>query len=810
MKALITLLIISLNFSFSLNAQVYVKQDAVGLNNGSSWQNAYNNLDTAISKTAAGSIWVAKGNYKPSVTSIFGSYKTFAIKKRIGLYGGFTGNETAFAQRDVTKNITILNGDVGVTGDSTDNTPRVLMMYGAEIDSNTVLDGFTVKGAYYSDYHGYDYGNAAIVIQGSGSNNPIIRNCRITENHGFYGAGVWVRNSSPLITGNEIFNNNAFEGAGIYCSDYLANPQVIGNHIYNNRCVGGYSHLAGGAIKIAAYCAPFIYGNLIENNSADLGGAIANESNYEITVMNNVITHNSGKDGGAIYVNGSGTKFINNLVVGNDAQRSGGAMYLDYTIMECTNNTIAGNSCIEYGGAIYIRDARLIATNNIIYSNTSVQNKPIAIFGQSNLVPRFKYNDIENGLSSIQVIDSNLLVTIWEAGNISKDPGFVDTSNYNFQLTGQSGCINKGLADTTALNLPALDIALNKRLSGNIPDMGCYEFDNTINTLLGLSATPKTIQLQGNGDSTFAISIQGTENWVIYNAPAWLTLNKATGTANVAVQVTAAANADLFNARAGKLLINSNKLNVPAIPVRINQSKGGYIFLSADTVYLSNDNFRNASFTLKANVGWAKTSYGWVRSSPSSGQPGTQNITVTADSNLTGNKRTLQLAFGNDYFNPQISDTIIVVELPTLTKVCAGSTVKFYAGIPNATYQWQVNSGSGFVDINEGAGFTGTSTSTLIIASVFSSSYGTQYKCLVNGTTDPVYTIQIANTWINNSTAWESPSNWSCGKVPDSNTDVIVYGGNLIISSNVTVRSLSVSNGSTVTVQPGYTLTILH
>jgi Viral BACON domain len=810
MKPIITLLTISLIISLSLTAQVYVKQDATGLNNGSSWQNAYTNLDTAISRTAAGSIWVAKGNYKPSVPAIFGPYTVFAITKKIALYGGFNGDETSFAQRDFTKNSTILNGDIGVTGDSTDNTPRVVMIYGSEVDSNTVLDGFTVKGAYYSYGHSYDYDNAAVMISGSGPSNPIVRNCRITENLGFYGAGVWVRNARPLITGNEIFNNTAYEGAGVYCSDYLSDAQVIGNRIYNNRCTGGYSHLAGGAIKVSAYSAPFIYGNLIENNAADYGGAISNESNYEITVMHNIITHNSGKNGGAIYVNGSGTKLINNLIAGNDAQRSGGALYLDYTIMDLTNNTITGNSSIEYGSAIYVHDARLIATNNIIYNNTSVYYKPIAVFAQSSLVPRFKYNNIENGINSVQVADSNLLTTIWEDGNISIDPGFADSLNYNFQLTGQSGCINKALADTTALYLPALDIALNKRISGNIPDMGCYEFDNTANILQGLKIAPNAIQLQGKADSTFAVNIQGTESWSITKAADWLTLNKTTGTGSGSVQVTAAANTNLLTARATKLLVGSNQINVPAIPVRINQSKGGYISLSADTVYISNDNFRSASFTLKSNTYWGINTIGWFRVTPASGQAGNQNIIVTADSNLTGAVRSFQLVVGNEYFNPQISDTIVVVQLPTQTKVCAGSTVKFYAGTPNATYQWQVNSGSGFVNMSDGAGFSGTKTSTLTVINVLSSSYGTQYKCLVNGATGPVYTIQIANTWMNGNTVWESTANWSCGKVPDANTDVIVFGGNTVISSNVTVRSMSVTNGATVTVQPGYTLTILH
>ena len=478
-------------FVFSAHSQVFVNVNAHGANNGSSWKDAFTNLDSAIDQTDSGQIWVAAGTYKPSLNAQYYSFKTFTINKQIALYGGFKGTETRLSQRDVQKNVTILSGDVGTQGVDDDNTPRVVSVIGA-VDSLTIIDGFTITSAYYTDYKGYDYNNGGIYIWCSG--DPEVRNCTIKNNHGFYGGGIYIRgtgtslHSSPLIVNNLIENNSAYQGAGLYLEYTYA--RIIGNKISHNRCEGGYTHLAGGGIKIEAYTSPYIYGNTIDSNYArHYGGGIANESNYSVTIENNIISNDSSQYGGGIYVDFSPTSIINNLIVNNKALSSyfsggGGGLYVNYSYAtNSVNNTMCGNYSDNYGGAVYINDGNTMFTNTIIYNNPTKYGKPIncSNYNRKDWFPKFRNCDIENGVDGLSYLGGIYPAdSIWQTGNQSAYPQFIDTVNNNYQLIAQSPCINAGLLDTSGLMLPPVDVAGNNRIKDGQIDVGCYEFNNAV------------------------------------------------------------------------------------------------------------------------------------------------------------------------------------------------------------------------------------------------------------------------------------------------------------------------------------------
>jgi hypothetical protein len=68
-----------------------------------------------------------------------------------------------------------------------------------------------------------------------------------------------------------------------------------------------------------------------------------------------------------------------------------------------------------------------------------------------------------------------------------------------------------------------------------------------------------------------------------------------------------------------------------------------------------------------------------------------------------------------------------------------------------------------------------------------------------------------AITWIGAvSTAWENPANWSCGVIPGPTSDVTIGAGKtVVVASNPSIATLTLSPTSTFTVNSGYKFTVL-
>ncbi|AEA45197.1 hypothetical protein [Fluviicola taffensis] len=147
---LIFCLIISCANSFA--ARIYVKQNAIGANNGTSWTNAYTSLEWALAFAASGDeIWVASGTYYTS--DMNDPNNSFVLGDNVKLYGNFAGTETNINQRvDLTPatsganrtNETILSGDIGVVGNNSDNAYRVMYLVGNT--TSVFIDGIKIVG----------------------------------------------------------------------------------------------------------------------------------------------------------------------------------------------------------------------------------------------------------------------------------------------------------------------------------------------------------------------------------------------------------------------------------------------------------------------------------------------------------------------------------------------------------------------------------------------------------------------------------------------------------------------------------------
>jgi len=251
----------------------HVKHDATGANNGTSWANAYTDLQDALASPGCGEIRVARGVYVPTA----GTDRdiSFGIRPGQRVYGGFAGTETDLDQRDPAANRTVLSGDIdrddeadadGVLIDVADrrgaNSKRIVLMDGTTaaggIHANTVLDGFAITGAYSV----LESPSAGLYCDGRGDGNdcsPTLRNLLFSANTGDEGGGM--RNdadgngrASPTLE-NVTFRNNVasnFGGAGLYnrawnggdSSPTLTNVTFVGNWgiaMVNDGSYGGDS-----------------------------------------------------------------------------------------------------------------------------------------------------------------------------------------------------------------------------------------------------------------------------------------------------------------------------------------------------------------------------------------------------------------------------------------------------------------------------------------------------------------------------------------------------------------------------------------
>jgi predicted outer membrane repeat protein len=245
---------------------IYVDADAAGpTHDGQSWLTAYMDLQDGLSVAASGDeVWVAEGVYKP--TDAAGRTAAFTLTDGVRLYGGFEGGEVWRHQRDWAANPTVLNGDIGTTGNDSDNVYHVISV--TNVTSSTVLDGFTVIG-----------GNA----DGGGANSS--------------GGGMFNDGGSPT----------------------LLNVTFSGN----------FADAAGGGMYNSNSSAPTLVNVAFSGNSAGSdGGGMFNTGNSNPTLLNVTFSSNSaGNRGGGVYNDSSSPTLHNSILWGNTAAISGSQIY---------------------------------------------------------------------------------------------------------------------------------------------------------------------------------------------------------------------------------------------------------------------------------------------------------------------------------------------------------------------------------------------------------------------------------------------------------------------------------------------------
>jgi hypothetical protein len=145
-------------------------------------------------------------------------------------------------------------------------------------------------------------------------------------------------------------------------------------------------------------------------------------------------------------------------------------------------------------------------------------------------------------------------------------------------------------------------------------------------------------------------------------------------------------------------------------------------------------------------------------------------------------------------------------------QMCPNGNSNIVSNLFGTSYQWQVNTGSGFYNISNNANYSGTNTNTLTLNTIPTSWYGYQFRCFVDGNVSATTTLTFVSNWKGSiDSNWDNAGNWSCNQVPDANSDVVIGCSKAVqLNSNATCRSLTSKQGSSVIVKTGVHLTITH
>ena len=422
---------------------IYVDASAAAGGDGTSWSDAFNDLQDALAAAVSGDeIWVAAGTYKPTTSS--NRSASFVLKSDVKIYGGFAGDETRLNERQLDPSLTVLSGDIGAIGVDTDNSIHVVYAYGV---TGAVLDGFTVT-------HGY--GDAPSAGAGMYTENSAltVSNCIFSHNtvaltgaalYNGYGGGMFNRNSAPIVTNCTFSDNQAGNpsiltlggGGGMYNEGYYGSasdpqwPVITGCTFSDNIASSRGETTVGGGGIYNKNCSPTIDRCTFERNLAGLGGGILNFGGSP-TITNCIFDTNSNSynigRGGAIYNLAHPTiqncTFYQNgwrlLTYGDPLFRPytvrGGAIYDDIEGSSIANCIFINNAVIWDGGALYT-DAGLHRTTliNSLFNDNS--------------------DDVYGTLSQYS---ANNLYDI--------DPLLVDAANGDFHLRYDSPCIDAGYA----------------------------------------------------------------------------------------------------------------------------------------------------------------------------------------------------------------------------------------------------------------------------------------------------------------------------------------------------------------------------
>jgi hypothetical protein len=513
----------SLVFGSAATAQpiIYVDADATGSDNGTSWADAYEELDDALEVAADGAqIWVAEGVYKP--TDDPDRTESFFLKSGVEVLGGFTGTETSADDRivDPDENGTVLSCDIGVIDDPSDNCYHVVTAI--DVDGTAVLDGFLVTGGTADGSAPNERGGGLTNYDGvtTGADTegyPTLRNVLFEGNTATFGGGAYFNAALGAVTFEDVEfkENEAFQGGGMYTNTdvemegvefeenaatqrgggawFSGGTSILRDVEFDANEVGSDTEVGGGAgVHVRAGTSLTLIDVVFERNRAPLdlpgsyGGGLEASATASVDMVNATFIGNVAYGGAGFYMReDAAVRVTNALFAGNRNEESVfGIITVDgpnEPEAALTNVTVAGNRGAT--AIITVSNVPMAVNNVIIWDNIG---SAIELFGDGAV--EVDHAIVEGGFSGGEAVlsDDPLFLRVPDAGD-DGEWGTEDDDYGNLRLDEGSPALAFGDLDlvpedefdldgdgVTGELLP-FDLDGEARVQGGSVELGAYE-----------------------------------------------------------------------------------------------------------------------------------------------------------------------------------------------------------------------------------------------------------------------------------------------------------------------------------------------
>jgi hypothetical protein len=370
-------------------------------NTGESWKKALAGVQRGVDLAGEGGgceVWVAAGTYLPTVDATGSARpddprdKTVKLRKGVSLLCGFKGDETAAGKRNPEKNVTILDGDIGISGDDSDNAYHVVT--GTD---DAIIDGCVVTGGN-ADGAGDRSGGGGMFNKGT---SPRVVGCTFRENSAAIGGGMSNQaEAAPLLKDCLFDANTATNGGGMF--NQAASPTVKNCRFENNTAEG-----QGGGMKNDEGADAEIRGCTFTGNVAPKGGAMVNTFSAPL-VSECLFTENGTSDpvtgnlrGGAIYNEEARPVIADSTFRKNAVNDAGGAICNIDAYGAVRDCAFEENEAVEGGGIYNLRAAPSVKGCTFSKNRCGTAGRGCGIFNKSAVSTivdcRFELNQAHQG-----------------------------------------------------------------------------------------------------------------------------------------------------------------------------------------------------------------------------------------------------------------------------------------------------------------------------------------------------------------------------------------------------------------------------